>query len=366
MGILNEWKSTDDSGKFIPHTIVSNGGNPVSASNPLPTTATVTVDTMSLTAELSEASSHDYYVTTTNLGDGTDTIGFDAVAGLALADIVKVENKTQGCVYVTAGATVTTTAIELDMTKQPTGTPVPGATDEFEIVYRGASRLTDKTQMSRLTDGTTEAVIETAGTKKALNVNVTDGTNDMPTMDINTRAGFVKVTDGTQDGDLIVNSAAGDSATKLGVASEVVDFDTTASEDFTGAIGVLASTATGAKPIQLDASNQLIVSDPYNGALLNSTNLNAVTTATDGASVETALYGRKTVYVNVSVNTGAVTVNIEISPDNTNWYEYDSKIYTGVTALDSWAVDGHFPYMRTTTTTQSNATVTTVIQGRGL
>ena len=246
MGILNEWKATDDSGKFIPHAIISNGGNPVSASNPLPTTATVTVDTMSLTAELSEASSHDYYVTTTNLGDGTDTIGFDAVAGLALANIVKAENKTQGCVYVTAGATVTTTALELDMTKQPTGTPVPGATDEFEIVYRAESRF-----------------------------------------------------------DKIDN-------------------------------------------------------------VLSVTNLNAVTTATAGASVTTGAYRNKTVYVNVSVNTGAVTVNIEISPDGTNWYNYDSKIYTGVTALDSWSVDGHFPYMRTTTTTQSNSTVTTVIQGRGL
>ena len=48
-------------------------------------------------------------------------------------------------------------------------------------------------------DATTTAVVETAGTKKALNVNVTDGTNDMPTMDANTRAGFVTITDGTTD-----------------------------------------------------------------------------------------------------------------------------------------------------------------------
>jgi len=46
-------------------------------------------------------------------------------------------------------------------------------------------------------DGTTVPVVETAGTKKALNVNVTDGTNDMPTMDAVGRAGYVYVTDGT-------------------------------------------------------------------------------------------------------------------------------------------------------------------------
>jgi hypothetical protein len=48
-------------------------------------------------------------------------------------------------------------------------------------------------------DGTTVPVVETAGTKKALNVNITDGTNDMPTMDANNRPGFVKITDGAQE-----------------------------------------------------------------------------------------------------------------------------------------------------------------------
>ena len=50
---------------------------------------------------------------------------------------------------------------------------------------------------SVITDNTTAVVVETAGTKKALNVNVTDGTNDMPTMDAVGRAGYVYVTDGT-------------------------------------------------------------------------------------------------------------------------------------------------------------------------
>jgi len=46
-------------------------------------------------------------------------------------------------------------------------------------------------------DGTTVPVVETAGTKKALNVNITDGTNDMPTMDAVGRAGYIYLTDGT-------------------------------------------------------------------------------------------------------------------------------------------------------------------------
>lgn len=55
---------------------------------------------------------------------------------------------------------------------------------------------------TQIGDGTTQAVVETSGTKKALNVNITDGTNDMPTMDTNARAGFVKLTDGTTDATL--------------------------------------------------------------------------------------------------------------------------------------------------------------------
>lgn len=54
-----------------------------------------------------------------------------------------------------------------------------------------------------ITDGTTGVVVETAGTKKAFNVNVTDGTNDMPTMDAAGRQGYVAITDGTDTVDVI-------------------------------------------------------------------------------------------------------------------------------------------------------------------
>jgi len=120
--------------------------------NPLPVDAVVTVNTMTIDTELSEKSGHDYYVTTTNLGDGTDTIGFDTVAGLNLENVTKVENKTQGFIYFTKGATVTTTSIAIVIANQTAGAPVPGVADEFEIVYRGTSRFdginTDTTSIS--------------------------------------------------------------------------------------------------------------------------------------------------------------------------------------------------------------------------
>lgn len=123
------------------------GINMASTTNPLPVDAIVTVDSMDINAEMKTTTGADFYVTTSNVGDDTDTISFDSVASnvvggtLKLEMIQSVENKTQGWIYNTAGATVTNTSIVLDMSKQETGAPVPGATDEFEIVYRGIDRL---------------------------------------------------------------------------------------------------------------------------------------------------------------------------------------------------------------------------------
>jgi hypothetical protein len=111
--------------------------------------AAISVDSMTINAEMSEATGQDYYVTTTNLGDGVLTIGFDTatanvVSGtLALQDIIKVENKTQGWIYITKGATVGNTSILLVAANQASGYPLPGAADEFEVVYRGKDRLSD-------------------------------------------------------------------------------------------------------------------------------------------------------------------------------------------------------------------------------
>ena len=147
----------DDGTTLTRNLLVGKDGiNAATVANPVPTDAVVTVDSMSITAEMSEATGHDYYVTTTNLGNATLTIGFDSVAGLVLEDIIKIENKTNSWIYVTKGATVTATSIALVAANQTTGYPVCSATDEFEIVYRGTSRFTDKTQMTNITDGTTE------------------------------------------------------------------------------------------------------------------------------------------------------------------------------------------------------------------
>jgi len=96
---------------------------------------------------------------------------------------------------------------------------------------------------------------------------------------------------------------------------------------------------------------------------VSSTNLNAVTSATNGAALGTRDFKDKSVFVNVSVNTGAVTVNIEASHDGSTWFSVRTKTYTATTAKDIFSYTDHFPFMRTTTTTQSNSTVTTTITG---
>ena len=93
-------------------------------------------------------------------------------------------------------------------------------------------------------------------------------------------------------------------------------------------------------------------------------NLNNVTSATDGSSINTDIYGSKSFYVIVSNNTGAVTVNIEISSDNTNWINLFSKTYTATNTSDTFSYMSNFYYMRVTTTTHSNATVKSVFTGR--
>lgn len=96
---------------------------------------------------------------------------------------------------------------------------------------------------------------------------------------------------------------------------------------------------------------------------VESTNLNAVTSATNGASLGVRDFTQITVFVNVSVNSGAVTVNIEASHDGSTWFNLDSKTYTATTPKDIFSYNSHFPFIRTTTTTQSTSTVTTDITG---
>jgi hypothetical protein len=100
------------------------------------------------------------------------------------------------------------------------------------------------------------------------------------------------------------------------------------------------------------------------GGELSVVNLNDVTVATSGKAVDVRHLRKKTVYVNVSVNTGAVTVHIEHSPDGVEWFVLNEKTYTASVENDDWTYDSHLSYIRTRTSAQANATVKTWIVGR--
>jgi len=96
------------------------------------------------------------------------------------------------------------------------------------------------------------------------------------------------------------------------------------------------------------------------------TNLNAVTTATTGSKVDCRWYNRIAVFINCTVNTGAVTVTIQGSIDGTTFFDIVSKTYTATTGNDvyHYGYNTYYPYIRTKTSTQSNSTVTTFIAAR--
>lgn len=92
--------------------------------------------------------------------------------------------------------------------------------------------------------------------------------------------------------------------------------------------------------------------------------LNDVTTATESDGIDSEVYNTKSFYVIVSGNTGAVTVNLEVSTDNTNWINLKSKTYTAENTSDTFSYSSHFSYVRATTTTQSNSTAKVTFTGR--
>lgn len=94
------------------------------------------------------------------------------------------------------------------------------------------------------------------------------------------------------------------------------------------------------------------------------TNLDGVTSATTGNTVDTRWYDKKTVFMICSANTGAVTVTIQASIDGTNWIDLNSKTYTATNSNDTYHYINYYPYMRTKTSTHSNSTVSTTIVGR--
>ena len=96
------------------------------------------------------------------------------------------------------------------------------------------------------------------------------------------------------------------------------------------------------------------------------TNLSAVTSATTGDTIDCRWYNRVTWFLNCTVNTGAVTVTIQASIDGTTFFDVDAKTYTGATGNDvhHYGYNTYYPFMRTVSSTQSNATVTTFVAAR--
>ena len=96
------------------------------------------------------------------------------------------------------------------------------------------------------------------------------------------------------------------------------------------------------------------------------TNLDEVTEATVGATIDCRWYKRMTWFINCTVNTGNVTVTIQASIDGVTWIDVDAKTYSASVTNDvyHYGYNTYYPYMRTKTTTQSNATLTTYIAAR--
>lgn len=93
-------------------------------------------------------------------------------------------------------------------------------------------------------------------------------------------------------------------------------------------------------------------------------NLNAVTVATTGDTIDMRWYKRKAVYVNVTGNTGAVTVTIQASHDGITWMDLNTKTYSASNEYDVFHYVNHYPYMRVKTTSQTTSTVSAIITGR--
>ena len=100
------------------------------------------------------------------------------------------------------------------------------------------------------------------------------------------------------------------------------------------------------------------------------TNLSAVTTATDGDSIDVDVYSSVSAYIEVTGNSGAVTVTIESSPTGTFGGEevtLDAKTYTATNGADkfTYANGDSGRFIRATTTTQSSSTVSVIFTARG-
>ena len=291
-----------------------NGSSIATVANPVPVDAIVTVDTMNLTAELSEATGHDYHITTTNVGNGVLTISFDAVVGLTLADIVKVENKTQGWVYVTKGATVANTTILLVAANQTTGYPVPGAADKFEIVYRGASRFTNKTQMSQITDGTTE--VDVIATINSLKTDTSSIAGTATVVNGGNRSAGVQTVTLADDDPVVVDLAA------IEVLNTTIAGDTTSIDGKTPTLGT--AIMTGAVPITIATDDTLTAA--ANALLTTINSATAIPTTLTGGELIVTTSGTA-----LALGASLATKSIYIRAKSTN----GGNVYVGDSAVDA-------------------------------
>ena len=130
-----------------------------SPSNPLPVDASVSVDSMTINAEMKVDSGHDLYEAANVKRTANLAVSFNSVSGLTLAKVQSVENKTKGWIYNTKGATVTNTTITLVAANQNTGYPVMAVGDEIEVIYRGASRFPSSVRADSSKTGATQVIV---------------------------------------------------------------------------------------------------------------------------------------------------------------------------------------------------------------
>ena len=257
----------------------------------------------SVNVDASDHTGHDLYLTTTNVADGTWTVTFDTVAGLDLASLISIENKTQGFSYITKGATVGTTSILIVVGNQLTGVIAPVVTDELEIIYRGVSRfslLTDATQKTQLVDGA-GAVIGSIG--NALDVNIASGVT--LTVDLDESDDSVEIY-GSDDGGTTQRVIKTDAAGELQV------------DILSSALPSGAVTESGGNLADINTNTTIL---SYDGLLIEKN----VTTGTTAEALGTTTAVKKVRVIAKPGNTN----NVYVGPSNVSDAIYEFKLAAG-------------------------------------
>ena len=313
-------------------------------------TGDVTVNVGDINAELKVDSGHDLYVATNIVKDGSWTITFDSIAGLSLKNLQGVENKTTGITYFTKGATVTDTTITLVGAANPDKLP-PEATDEVEVVYRGASRILPDNHQVTVSNPITGFATEAKQLADNHQVTVSNLLPDNHQVIVSNMIAAVETGLAKEAKQLADNHQVTVSNPITGFATEAKQL---ADNHQVTVSNMIAAVETGlAKETTFDS-------------LLNQQVLTNETAVNTGTLINTALFKNKTAFVFVTGNTGAVTVNIEHSPNGTDWVTWISKTYTAVNESDSWEIPTHCPHMKISISSITNATVNAFLTGRSI